>query len=191
MRICISQLPQRLEVRARHDGASADRHESVVPLRHPDEAQSYLRRNCTRPSAIGELRQLAAEGRQNASALSDEEVLAAIGRQLANGRLILVSGASTPPATGGGTDAAAVPQPSAPPRRPPTMAPSSVLPPPRPAPVPSPVAAAPEEFADVEQDSQAATLEQAADSGVPFCEVCEKAKAEAREKATAGAETTA
>jgi hypothetical protein len=67
------------------------------------------------------------------------------------------------------------------------------LPPPRPAPAPAPVAAAPEEFADVEQDSQAATLEQAAESGTPFCEVCEKAKAEreAKAKADAGAEAAA
>lgn len=182
MRVCICQSPQRMEVRARHDGASADRYESVVQLRHPDEAQSFLRRHCTRPSALGELRQLAGDLRHGASAQSDEEVLASVGRQLANGRLILVSGAASPPATGGGVDAGAAPPPSAAPRRPPTVAPSAALPPPRPAPAPAPVAAAPEEFADVAQDTQAATLEQAAQSGAPFCEVCEKAKAD---KATA------
>lgn len=190
MRICIANSPQRLEVRASHDGASADRHETLVPLRRPEEAQAFLRRHCTRPSAISQLRQLATDGRHGAAALSDEEVLASVGRQIANGRLMLVSGAATPPSSAGGVDAAA-PPPAAPPRRPPTMAPSAALPPPRPAPAPSPVAAAPEDFADVEQDSQAATLEQAADSGTPFCEVCEKAKAEAKAKADADAKAAA
>ena len=185
MRICISHVPQRLEVRQRHDGASADRHETVVPLRHPDEAQSFLRRHCTRPAAIDQLRQLATDGRQGAAALSDDEVLASVGRQLALGRLLLISGSATPPASAGGVDAGAAPPPSAPPRRPPSMAPSSSLPPPRPGPVASPPAAAPEDFADVEQDSQAATLEQGAQNGTPFCEVCEKAKAQAAAKAAA------
>jgi hypothetical protein len=182
-----------MEVRARHDGASVDRHETEVPLRQADEARSFLRRHCSRRSALGELRQLATDGRLGTSGLSDEEVLASVGRRLASGQLILVSVPvpASVPASGGGVEAGAGAAPPMPPRRPPTMAPSASLLPPHPAPAPARVAAAPEDFAGVEQDSQAAALEQAAASGVPFCEVCEKARKAKAARTNADADAVA
>ena len=176
MRIHISNLPQRLELRSRHDAASAQLHETVVPLRSADEAQAYLRRNCSRQGAMDQLRQLVSDGRPGAVSMSEEAVLAELGRRIASGALILIAGAAAVPSSAGGAIADAGPPPSEPTRRPPTMAPSAALPAPRPAPAPAPAVAEPEDFADVAQDNQAQTLEQGAASGTPFCEVCEKAR---------------
>jgi hypothetical protein len=178
MRIHISNLPQRLELRSRHDAASAHLNETVVPLRSAGEAQAYLRRHCGSPGTLRELRQLVSDGRHAQGTMSDDAVLAEIGRRIASGGLILISGAAAAPGSAGGI-AESGPPPSEPSRRPPVMTRSAALPTPRTTAAPAPVAAEPEDFADVAQDNQAQTLEQGAANGTPFCEVCEKAGAAA------------
>ncbi len=64
---------------------------------------------------------------------------------------------------------------------------SSAAPPPSPAQDRAPVASAPPPApeTDVDAEAQAATLKAAAETGVPFCEKCERAKREAQQKAAA------
>lgn len=104
--------------------------------------------------------------------LRDAQVVTAVASLLAQQRLVLYEGTRALQTIG---SAGAAPVAKAPPRLAPTA------PPPRagaraPSPPPAVAPQADTGLEDVAQDEQAATLIAAAREGVPFCEICEKAR---------------
>ena len=147
------------------------------------------------PMAMAALRRLslAHAGGAELNLLDDHDVLSVLCRAVVGGRLWLrgmaaTSAAETPDAAtskpeGFGVAAAppagGAPSPPAPAPTPSSRAPAPMAPPPPPA-APPPPDAPP----DLDNAAQAATLREAARTGVPFCEECAKA-ARAREAAAA------
>lgn len=174
MRICLSQFPHRIELRRRGDAGDPGAGNDVLPAPSLHAAFSQLQRYCRDSPAIGQLGLVAGLADRS----SQDEVLRAIAAGVASGRFLLVRVAST---GGGNAPAGAGAPPPAPaataPRRP-AVREQAPLPPPSRKPGPSAVVEEPNDMADVAQDVQAAALEDAAQQGTPFCEVCEKARQE-------------
>lgn len=135
--------------------------------------------------AMAALRRLAVNhvGGAAHALLDDHEVLAVLAAAVIAGRLHLCQGQASADADPASASAAKVGVatkpadgaggPPPPPPRPSSAAPPAPRPTPPPAPTAPPLDAAPE----IDAAAQAATLRAAAQSGVPFCAECEKARA--------------
>jgi hypothetical protein len=140
-----------------------------------DDAVAYLRNFVLKPDEISRLRSLLAEEIFHLHRLSDHQVADEIAARLAQRSLCampLVSRTAPPTAVSSRRGAEYIPSPQLPP----------AIPPPR---VRIPTPPAPPEINPLDEtdhDAQAATLEVASRNGVPFCEVCERARLN-REKA--------
>lgn len=169
MNVRISDHPVRLELSVFRaaGGAGSVQHGSA------NDVYRYLKAS-SRRSAPEELRELLA--RHSSRVLrSDDDLWREAAAQVMMGKLFLIQPQVSAPAGGAAVEAAEAPVAERPKR--PGMSPPPPLPPPRRPAVTEAPLAAPEQTAFLEQDVQAAALEQAAVSGTPFCEVCEKAKA--------------
>jgi hypothetical protein len=175
MNVCLSDHPDRLELsifRAR--GAFG-----TVAHGSAQEVYRYIKARTSRIGATGELRELLAK--QGAGNLrTDDDVLREAASQVMLGRLFLLLGDQRPAMSPGAGIAEPPEAPPPPPKRP-GMSPPPPLPPPRKPAVTEAPAQEPEITAALAQDVQAAALEQAAQDGTPFCEVCAKAAAEAEQ----------
>lgn len=192
MRICICHAPRRLEVRERHDLAAGSLIETVIALRHEEDAYALLRLHCSDGNAVSGLRQLLAQTTHLPGQISDDAVLRQVALKLGSGALQVVAlHASQTARSSADSPAASAPAPAAA-KRAPQQAQDPLPPPQAKAPV-KPAEQEQEALDTVDQDAQAETLEKAAEDGKPFCAVCEKAKAERAAKAadSAGAGNTA
>lgn len=179
MNIRIANHPIRLELRTfRPTGGSC-----AIVHGSEHDTYRYLKTCVHQPSVMAELRRLLAE-RGARPLASDDDVLHAAAAGIMMERLFLVQ-AEQVPGAGGTVDGMAQEAPVEALKRPAVRAPA-----PLPAPCKRQVTEAPppapELTAFLEQDVQAAGMEQAAVNATPFCEVCERARREA-----AGAEAPA
>jgi hypothetical protein len=162
-----------------------------VDIRGVDEARRLLGTYLPYVQSMRSL--LALDAGVDVARLTDHEVLERVAVRLAQRDLVvamkgrLEPGSGPPPAASSSSSSGAgAAAPSQPARSPGAVTPSALRSggaSPTPAAAP---AAAPEDEA-LDQDAQAATLQQAAADGVPFCEVCEQLKAQR----TAGAREAA
>ncbi len=151
--------------------------DDVLPFHSHGYAYNFLSRCLLDPMNAHVLRSLYAETHaiHNTSWLTDHELLNGLAWDLVAGTITI----------------AIRPRRLYPPILQPTASASESLParppppPPKPAPPRQPVAPAPKPApeADVDAEAQAATLKAAAETGVPFCEKCERAKRQAQQKA--------
>lgn len=169
MNVRISDHPLRLELSVFRASGGA----GMVQHGSANDVYRYLKASSGR-GAPEELRELLA--RHSSRALrSDDDLWREAAAQVMMGKLFLIQPQAAAAAGGAAVEAADAPLAERPKR--PGMTPPAPLPPPRRPAVTEAPQAEPEQTAFLEQDVQAATLEQAAVNGTPFCEVCEKAKA--------------
>lgn len=109
----------------------------------------------------------------SAAKYSRRDMLQALAQRLADGRLIIMDRFANP-----GTHHNF--------KRKPKLALQSVPATTSPPPKAPPPAAEPDAPPEIDEAAQAQTLKSAADNGKPFCEICEKAKAERARKEVAG-----
>ncbi|CAN7329748.1 hypothetical protein LJR289_001770 [Pseudoduganella sp. LjRoot289] len=180
MNVRISDHPFRLELSVFRASGGA----GSVQHANANDVYRYLKASNGRASAPDDLRELL--GRNSTRALrSDEDLWREAAAQVMMGQLFLIQQQTRSQAGGAAVDAAEGPVAERPKR--PGVSPPPPLPPPRKPAVTEAPQPEPELTALLEQDVQAAALEQAAENGTPFCEVCEKAKA-ARAQADADAQ---
>ncbi|NRR30335.1 hypothetical protein HSX11_09045 [Oxalobacteraceae bacterium] len=188
MRICICHAPRRLEVRERHDLAAGSLIETVIALRHEEDAYALLRLHCSDGNAVSGLRQLLAQTMHLPGQISDDAVLRQVALKLGRGTLQVVALHATGTArSAGDSAAAAAPAPAPAAARRSTQQAQGPLPPPRGKDAPPAQQQEQEALDTVDQDAQAVTMEKAAEDGKPFCAVCEKAKAERAAKSAEAA----
>lgn len=170
MNVRISDHPVRLELSVFRASGGA----GSVQHANANDVYRYLKASSGRAAAPEELRELLA--RHSSRALrSDDDVWREAAAQVMMGQLFLIQRQTRSQAGGAAVEADAVPAAERPRR--PGVSPPPPLPPPRKPAVTEAPQPEPELTAFLEQDVQAATLEQAALNGTPFCEVCEKARA--------------
>lgn len=170
MNIRIATYPFRLELRAFRPAGD---HCAIVHGTEHDTYR-YLKAHIRQPSVMAELRRLLAE-RGARPMMSDDDVLHEAAQGIMMERLFLIQ-AKPAAAAGFATGAVEQDAPAGGHKRP-AVRPPAPLPPPRKPPAAEAPPPAPESTAALEQDAQAASLEQAAALAVPFCDVCERAGA--------------
>jgi hypothetical protein len=145
-----------------------------LAINRPEAAADWLRASVTQGDEIMILRQLALEGVRPVACLSSHDIVDEVAEKVARRDFCLlvserlISGLEIQPRAAAPAPAAGV--------TPSMLRPSSAA-------AAAPAEAPASEFTDdINQALQAATLEQAARDGVPFCEECEKA----RQRAAAG-----
>ena len=185
MDICISTHPVRLEL-SRFPPADASQ---AIAFPAQREAEQFLRTQAVPPTAMPALRDLLAANGM-AAPTGDDAVWRGVALLLVTRRLHLVR--RTAPSGGrSGAAAAEAPAPAPAPRR---GAVSAVPPVPPPSgskavdPAPAPIV---ERTAALDQDVQAAGLEQAHAGVKPFCAVCEQLRQERERQQAAGGEQPA
>lgn len=175
MNIRIANHPVRLELRTfRPTGGNC----AIVHGTEHDTYR-YLKASIRQPSVMAELRALLAERGARPMA-SDDDVLHAAAAGIMMERLFLVQ-AEQSAGAGSTADAMAPAVPVEALKRPAVRPPAPLPAPCKPQATEAPTVA-PELTASLEQDVQAAGMEQASVNATPFCEVCERARrtAEAR-----------
>lgn len=141
-----------------------------------EQARFYLSGLAHEAGMLGQLRHLLAfESHLTVSRLSDAQVLDAVAQLLAEHRWVVRHKTLTVAAkikkAERQSSAASGPGDSQ------SVSPSRLRGATDSTPAPQAAAAPETDFADINQDAQAATLTQAAEDGVPFCELCAKARA--------------
>lgn len=170
MHIRISTHPVRLELRAFRPAGN----NCAIVHSTEHDTYRYLKAHIRQPSIVAELRKLLA-GRGARPMVSDDDVLHEAALEIMMERLFLIQ-AQQAAAAGFATGEAEQDAPAEAPRRP-AVRPPAPLPPPRKPEFTETPPPAPESTAALAQDVQAASLELAAAQAVPFCEVCERARA--------------
>lgn len=150
---------------------AAGRRFRCLALETPDAAIELLLGAVGYASDISLLRGVLSKDARALRTMTDSQVINRVADLVASRRLCLVTEVGAPRRTSSGASSSARPQP-----RSTAVTPSRLAE--RSSPAATPTSAPTEsEFADeVNQALQASALEDAAASGVPFCEACEKAK---------------
>lgn len=182
MNLCISDHPLRLELQLFRPVGGA------TAIVHSSEQQTYryLKAHVRQPSAMAALRQLLAQ-RGARHLASDDDVLHDAAAKIMMQRLFLIHPERAPAGITVADDGA----PPAEADKRPAVRPPAPLPPPRTRQAAQVAQAAqgadaapePELTALLAQDVQAASMEQAAQHGTPFCAVCERERERARNAA--------
>jgi hypothetical protein len=169
MNIRLSDHPVRLELRAFRPGTG----NSAIVHSTEHDTYRYLKTHLHQPSALAELRQLlAARGARPMA--SDDDVLHEAAAGIMMEKLFLIQPQQST-AVGVTADAATRETPVEAYKRPAVRPPPPLPPPGKPAMKEAPPPE-PELTALLEQDVQAAGLEQAAAGAMPFCAVCDRAQ---------------
>jgi len=178
MNVCLREYPMRLELRSVKSGSD------VTLIEHPStlDAWHFLKSQTNQEQALPRIRALLTSHGATSFA-ADDDLWREVARQLMAKSLYLVMlDNSAGGYAGAGANSAATYD--APPKRAAVSAPAPLPPPSKKPPTSDAPAPAPDATAALEQDVQAASLEQAAVNATPFCAVCEKAKAAARAQAS-------
>jgi len=184
MDLCISNHPVRLEL-SRFQPADAS---IAITFAGQREAEQFLRAQAVLPTAMPALRELLATN--GVAAPGDDAVWRGVALLLVTRRLHLVR--RTAPSGGrSGAATAAPPAPAPGPKRGAVAATPPVPPPSGAKAADPPPAQEVERTAALDQDVQAAGLEQAHAGAKPFCAVCEKLRQERERQQAAGAEQPA
>jgi len=159
-----------IELRRGQDCSASD---SVIRFGSPDLALLFLRK-CKNNGSMALLRRFAAysAGLSTLSRMNDHQVLQLLARKISDQQIKIVVSQKAASSFKGGSGQ---PLPTElPPLPPPSVARPAPLEPVKPIPAPPPIEEA--VFVPVDAAMQAATLKSAAQSGVPFCEECAKAR---------------